>query len=369
MASFTDEEYQPINGSTMEPRKRNAYITGGVTAFALLGAFAYMSSGGSVASAVQTTQAAAVSAADAVVAVAAPAVEAVSTAATNAVSAATTAAVAEPAATTAAVQVVAEPAVAQTLPAVAAAAADALSAGQWSLVYNSLSFAIAAMGAATVFFFFQFSMVNKEFKTAMVISGLVTLIAFYHYVRIFNSWNDAYTMANGVVTETGLPFNDAYRYVDWLLTVPLLLMELILVMSLSPEETSAQCTKLGSLAALMIVLGYPGEIADSMATRQMWWVAAMIPFVMIVQSLYVGLSDAVAAQPKEAQSLVSQARFITVASWSFYPAVYLAPIMGVSGAQSKVLIQVGYSLADVIAKPIMGLLCWRIAALKSGISH
>jgi hypothetical protein len=62
-------------------------------------------------------------------------------------------------------------------------------------------------------------------------SGLVTMIALYHYVRIFNSWTESYEFpaaTDGVTkdpTITGQPFNDAYRYMDWLLTVPLLLIE------------------------------------------------------------------------------------------------------------------------------------------------
>merc|ERR550537_737304 len=69
-----------------------------------------------------------------------------------------------------------------------------------------------------------------------MITGLVTFIATYHYFRIFNSWNDAFDVkydakkSDYVVSLTGAPFNDAYRYVDWILTVPLLLIELILVM-------------------------------------------------------------------------------------------------------------------------------------------
>ncbi|WP_031709139.1 bacteriorhodopsin, partial [Mycobacterium tuberculosis] len=74
----------------------------------------------------------------------------------------------------------------------------------------------------------------------------------------------------GVVTATGFAFNDAYRYVDWLLTVPLLLIELVLVMRLSREETSSKAIRLGSAAALMIVLGYPGEIASDIPTRAIW---------------------------------------------------------------------------------------------------
>ena len=91
--------------------------------------------------------------------------------------------------------------------------------GQWSLVYNALSFGIAAMGSATIFFWLQLPNLAKGYRTALVITGLVTAIATYHYVRIFNSWVDAFSVvqSNGtgdyVVSLTGAPFNDAYRYV------------------------------------------------------------------------------------------------------------------------------------------------------------
>merc|ERR1711904_766770 len=59
---------------------------------------------------------------------------------------------------------------------------------------------------------------------------------------------------------TGTPFNDAYRYMDWLLTVPLLLIEIILVMTLSPEESNKQCWRLGVLSALMILSACSGDV-------------------------------------------------------------------------------------------------------------
>merc|ERR1719221_2463534 len=98
-------------------------------------------------------------------------------------------------------------------------------------------------------------------------TGLVTAIATYHYVRIFNSWVDAFKVENSrggdySVTVSGAPFNDAYRYVDWLLTVPLLLIELILVMKLPKAETVALSWKLGLASAVMVALGYPGEPQD-----------------------------------------------------------------------------------------------------------
>ena len=79
------------------------------------------------------------------------------------------------------------------------------------------------MGAATTCFWLRVPQVNKKFRTALTITGLVTAIACY-YVRIFNSWTDAFAVAADSdgelqVSLSGAPFNDAYRYVDWLLTV------------------------------------------------------------------------------------------------------------------------------------------------------
>lgn len=244
----------------------------------------------------------------------------------------------------------------------------AMNSDQYNLIYNMLSLAIASMGSATVFFFFQFSMVEKQFRTALVLTGLVTLIAFYHYIRIFNSFTEAYILVSGEVSATGIPFNDAYRYVDWLLTVPLLLMELILVMHLSPDETRSYCTSLGLSAAVMIIFGYPGEISDSMGTRWMFWVLAMLPFLYIVYTLFFGLSDSINSQPYQAQGLVRTACWVTVLSWCTYPVVYIFPMLGFTGASATTAIQVGYSVADIVAKPITGILVWMIAVKKNEAS-
>merc|ERR1712028_157428 len=108
---------------------------------------------------------------------------------------------------------------------------------QYQAVYNCLSFALASMMATTMYLWFRSTAVADKYKSACVISGLVTFIAAYHYIRIFNSWVDAYhytpqpvvggAMDMTAPTLTGIPFNDAYRYMDWLLTVPLLLIEIL----------------------------------------------------------------------------------------------------------------------------------------------
>merc|ERR1712151_1400212 len=101
---------------------------------------------------------------------------------------------------------------------------------------------------------FRMSAVQDRYKGAVCISGLVTFIAAYHYFRIFNSWVEAYSYTTGKDGPqlTGVPFNDAYRYMDWLLTVPLLLIEILLVMNLSDEQYNSKAKTLGIGSALMI---------------------------------------------------------------------------------------------------------------------
>jgi bacteriorhodopsin len=113
--------------------------------------------------------------------------------------------------------------------------------------------------------------------------------------------------------------------------VPLLLIELILVMRLSAAETWSKRTRLGLLAALMVVLGYPSEICNVASTRWLRWGLAMIPFAIIVRELYVGPGRTIAAQPESVRGLVKAARNLTVASWCFYPIVFILPMIGLSG--------------------------------------
>ena len=244
---------------------------------------------------------------------------------------------------------------------------ESITADQYYLVYNAFSFTIATMAAATIFFWLGRSQVAPAFKTALTITGLVTFIAFYHYWRIFDSWGDAFEVINGQVAITGELFNQAYRYVDWLLTVPLLLIELILVMRLTRSETISKSITLGGAAALMILLGYPGEVSGGIdGTRFLWGSLSMIPFLFIVYTLYVGLGKAIQSQPEGVRGLISLARNVTVLSWFFYPIVYFAPfVLDMDGGTAAVVIEVGYTIADIVAKAGFGVLIYMIAVRKT----
>jgi len=248
---------------------------------------------------------------------------------------------------------------------------------QYQAVYNVLSFALASMMATTMFLWFRSFAVKDQYKSAVLISGLVTFIAAYHYIRIFNSWVEAYeyapsklkdgAMETGAPTLSGVPFNDAYRYMDWLLTVPLLLIEILLVMKLPDAEFSSKAWTLGLGSALMIVSGYYGElvVTGDLTPRWMCWFISMMFFLYIVFELLVGLAAATNSETDPVvQEKIKTAQLMTVVSWCTYPVVYLFPMLGISAAKSVVSIQIGYCASDIISKCGVGILIYQITYAK-----
>jgi len=249
-----------------------------------------------------------------------------------------------------------------------------LTPGQYSLVYNMFSFTVATMAAAFVFFVMAQKNLSPKYRISMMVSALVVFIAGYHYFRIFNSWEGAYALseAAGMYEPTGEQFNDAYRYVDWLLTVPLLVIELVLVMDLPEGESGPLAAKLGIAAALMIALGYPGEASGNtelFGTRGLWGFLSTLPFIYVLYQLFAGLGDVIERQSETVSTLLGNARLLLLLTWGWYPIVYMVP-MFTSGYPAEapgtmVTLQVGYTIADVAAKAGYGVLIYNIARQKS----
>lgn len=91
----------------------------------------------------------------------------------------------------------------------------------------------------------------------------------------------------------------------------------------------------------------------------------MIPFLIIVYDLFVGLKRSIDSQPESARGLISTARWLTVVSWCFYPVVFVFPMIGFTGGAATTAVQVGYTVADIVAKAVFGVLIYMIAVRKS----
>ena len=244
-----------------------------------------------------------------------------------------------------------------------------LTSNQWNLVYNTFSFGLVSMLACTVYTLVSQSRVLPKYRNALVMSSMVTFIAGYHYWRIFNSFNES--SANMAVNVSGAQgsFNEAYRYVDWLLTVPLLLVEVIAVLALAKEVSRSLIMRLVPASAAMIALGYPGEISSDQNTAILYGVLSTLPFLYILYVLFVELGKSLERQPAGVAETVGRLRLLLIATWGVYPISYILGMnpstdMAVAG-QQFVGVQLGYTIADVLAKCVFGLTILKIARMKS----
>ena len=241
-----------------------------------------------------------------------------------------------------------------------------LNQDQWNLVYNTFSFGLVSMLACTVYTLVAQARVLPKYRNALVMSSMVTFIAGYHYWRIFNSFSES---SDGLKVDlSGAPgsFNEAYRYVDWLLTVPLLLVEVIAVLALAKEVSKSLIMRLVPASAAMIALGYPGEISTNQDQQVIWGVLSTLPFLYILYVLFVELTKSLDRQPAGVAATVKNLRLLLIATWGVYPIAYILGMgAGDPTANAFVGVQVGYTIADVLAKCVFGLTILKIARMKS----
>jgi len=245
-----------------------------------------------------------------------------------------------------------------------------LSSTQWSSLYNIFSFGLISMLATTVFTLVSQSRVLPKYRSALVMSSMVTFIAGYHYFRIFNSFNESSKMGGVTIGTAQGSFNEAYRYVDWILTVPLLLVEVIAVLALAKAAANSLITRLVPASAAMIILGYPGEISSNTGTKVLYGILSTLPFLYILYVLFVELTKSLDRQPDGVAATIGRLRLLLIATWGVYPISYLIPILvkNPSASQMASLFtdrQIGYTIADVLAKCVFGLTIYKIAKMKS----
>jgi bacteriorhodopsin len=257
---------------------------------------------------------------------------------------------------------------------------DVLNNVQFSAVYNMLSLGIASMLFTSIFLWVARDRVLPKYRMAVMVSATVTSIAAYHYFRMFDSFSAAY----GGVHEGPVPaavqafahYNVGYRYIDWFLTVPLLLVELVAVLGLAKAVSSSLLKRLVPAAALMIALGYPGDAKLDLLPMEaggwageaaVWGLLSTIPFLYIMYVLWFEMKNSLESQSARVRSLFQTLRVLLIATWGVYPITFILSMnsAAIPSAEEVVAREVGYSIADILAKCVFGLIIFAIARIKS----
>lgn len=235
------------------------------------------------------------------------------------------------------------------LPSLASAADANLQPGD----FVGISFWLISMAlvASTVFFFIERDRVAPKWKTSLTVSGLVTLVAAVHYFYMREVW----------VSTGETP--TVYRYIDWLITVPLLMIEFFLILSAITKVPGGVFWRLLIGTTLMLVFGYLGEAGYMDVT--VGFVLGMIAWLYVLYEIFIGEAgklNASAASPA-VQSAYNLMRWIVTIGWAIYPVGYFLGYM--VGSANSASLNIVYNLADVLNKIAFGLIIWNVAVTES----
>lgn len=211
-----------------------------------------------------------------------------------------------------------------------------------------------ALVASTAFFFLETQRVEGKWKTSLTVSGLVTLVAAVHYFYMRDVW-----------IETGsTPL--VYRYIDWLITVPLLMVEFYLILRAITNVSGGVFWRLMIGTLVMLSAGYAGEAGY--ISPLIGFIVGMAGWAYILYEIFFGEAGQVASDqaPESVQNAFSTMRWIVTIGWAIYPLGYfMGYFTGAGPEASAASLNIIYNLADVINKIAFGVIIWNVAVTET----
>ena len=219
--------------------------------------------------------------------------------------------------------------------------------------FVGISFWIISMGmlASTAFFFMERGSVAAGWRTSVTVAGLITGIAFIHYMYM-----------RGVWVQTG-DSPTVYRYIDWLITVPLQMVEFYLILSAVRKVSSGIFWRLLIGSLVMLIGGYAGEAGY--INPMLGFVIGMGGWIYVLYEIFSGEAGKTAAKSgnKALVTAFGALRMIVTVGWAIYPLGYVFGYL--TGGVDANSLNVIYNLADFLNKIAFGLVIWA-AAVSSG---
>ena len=215
-----------------------------------------------------------------------------------------------------------------------------------------------AMMAASAFFFLSMNSFDSKWRTSILVSGLITFIAAVHYWYMRDYW----ASGNGSPTF--------FRYVDWILTVPLMCVEFYLILK-AAGATKSLMWKLILLSTVMLVAGYIGQAGNEEGsnTAQIWGTVSGLAYFWVAYTVWLGDAKALAVKAggKVLEAHNALCWFVLV-GWAIYPIGYM---VGTYGWYNVILndtfplnMEVIYNVGDAINKIGFGLVIYNLAVSK-----
>ncbi|PRP65817.1 bacteriorhodopsin [Nonlabens agnitus] len=255
-------------------------------------------------------------------------------------------------------------------------ATEGFSEMAYQMTSHVLTLGYAVMLAGLLYFILTIKNVDKKFRMSNILSAVVMVSAFLLLYAQAGNWTSSFTFdierGKYFLDPEGDLFNNGYRYLNWLIDVPMLLFQILFVVTLTKSKLSSVRNQFWFSGAMMIITGYIGqfyEVSD-LPLFFIWGAVSTAFFFHILWLMHKVIKEGKSGLPQKAQNILSNIWVLFLISWFLYPGAYLMPYLGgldgflynESGVVGR---QITYTIADVASKVIYGVLLGNLAMTLS----
>jgi len=246
----------------------------------------------------------------------------------------------------------------------------------YQMVAHVLTLGYAVMLAALFYFVLTIKSVAPKYRMSSVLSVVVMVSAFLLLYAQANNWTSSFVFdikrGKYYLAAGADLFNNGYRYLNWLIDVPMLLFQMLFVISLTRSSFSSIRNQFWFSGTGMILTGYIGQFYEvtDFVTFAVWGAISTIFFIHILYLMKKVINEGKEGLPLKAQQTLNSIWVVFLISWMLYPGAYLMPhLLGIEGGffnESGVVgRQITYTIADVCSKVIYGVLLTEVAMILS----
>lgn len=244
---------------------------------------------------------------------------------------------------------------------------------QWNVVLGVLVATLFSLLAGLVFSLTARQEVGVRYRPAVTASSLVHVVATVSYIGLVVSWIVGYRHTGGSYTPNpSFQYNNGLRYMDWVVSVPLLTVELVAVSVLAGRRARNARGVLVASTILMIVTGFLGEAVFGDQGRNdgallLWGAISTVPFVVAYLYIFRICAESARALPDDLARTFRNIALVFAFTWGVYPLAYLVQWPFDDSAGWAVARQVAFSLATVVAKVGYGVLTHQVAKRRTAL--
>ncbi|MFP4281619.1 MAG: bacteriorhodopsin [Opitutales bacterium] len=233
----------------------------------------------------------------------------------------------------------------------------------YQLSAHVLTLGYAVMLAALFYFILTIKSVAPKYRISSVLSVVVMVSAFLLLYVQRDNWTEAFTFSQesgrymlDPAALGGDLFNNGYRYLNWLIDVPMLLFQILFVVSLTTSSFSSVRNQFWFSGTLMILTGYVGQYYEvtSPIAFFVWGGISTLFFIHILIVMRKVIREGQEGVPAQAASYLNSIWWLFLVSWLLYPVAYVMPYLGGFNEAGVVARHITFTVADVASKVIYG---------------